>query len=40
MLLHDTRLDGTCPLLSDEIEQAVLKDGHIELGLTKQTGTR
>ena len=35
--LHDARLrlDGTCPLLSDEIEQAVLKDGHIELGLTQ-----
>ncbi|NCX48756.1 MAG: glutamate--cysteine ligase [Gammaproteobacteria bacterium] len=29
------RLEGTCPLLSDEIEQAVLKDGHLEFGLAR-----
>jgi gamma-glutamylcysteine synthetase len=29
------RLDGTCPLLSDEIEQAVLQDGHLEFGLAR-----
>ena len=29
------RLDGTCPLLSDEIEQAVIQNGHLELGLTR-----
>ena len=30
-----SRLDGTCPLLSEEIEQAVIQNGHLELGLTR-----
>ncbi|MEE2820312.1 MAG: glutamate--cysteine ligase [Pseudomonadota bacterium] len=29
------RLDGTCKLLSEEIEQAVIQNGHLEFGLTR-----
>jgi gamma-glutamylcysteine synthetase len=31
------RLDGTCPLLSEEIEQAVIQNGHLEFGLARAT---
>jgi len=29
------RLDGTCPLLSEEIEQAVIQNGHLAFGLAR-----
>ena len=28
-------MDGTCPLLSEEIEQAALADGHLAFGLAQ-----
>ena len=31
------RLDGTCPLLSEEIEQAVTQNGHLEFGLARKS---